>query len=193
MERNWLLPLCAALLFASGAFFGGSGGAARAESFDASGLSASIKRRTNAYRHRQSVQSLRRDRALERAAQDYADFYAANPGRPALWGHEYGGLNPMDRAERAGFGGRCVGENLGWQGTSGALAGLEPVDEKMMAGWIKSRPHRKNLEYRHFDVIGVGAATYRADGKNWIIAVQMFGCSEPMPKGPGTLRFNQAD
>lgn len=165
--------------------------AARAMPFDGASLDARVIRRTNAYRQKKGLRRLRKDAVLERAAQDYANYYAANPGRPALWGHNYGGLDPMDRAENAGFQGRCVGENLGWQGTSGKLSTLGAIDKKMVQGWIESRPHRKNLEYRDFDLIGVGSARFRSDGMQWIVTVQMFGCSEKLKGGSKNLRFGR--
>ena len=187
------ITICALAAALTAALFLDDGGRsqAAAKAFDAAALDAGVIRRTNAYRKDKGLKALKQDAKLERAAQDYADYYAANPGRPVLWGHEYGGLDPMDRAENAGFEGRCVGENLGWQGTSGALSSLGAIDKKMVDGWIESRPHRKNLEFRQFDLIGVGSAQFRAEGMQWIVTVQMFGCSEKLNGASRSFRFGR--
>lgn len=179
MRFYWTLAgvLAAALSF----------GAAQAAdpAFDGVAIDAKIVEQTNAYRQQHDAQELRVDAALQKAAQGFADYYAANPGRRIFWGHEYGGSDPLSRAQAAGFEGRCVGENLGWQGTTGSLASLGALDEKFMQGWIESRSHRRNLQTKKFDVIGVGSAVFRKDDMLWVVSVQMFGCSEPAIKKKG--------
>lgn len=184
LRRPFPRFLIAALAALGAACMGGGPAllAAETQGFDPAAIDAGVIRRTNAYREKKGLGALEVNAELEKAAQAFADYYVANPGRQALWGHEYGGLTPLDRAENAGFNSRCVGENLGWRGTSGGgLAELGEIDATMVQGWIDSRAHRKNLEFPHYKTIGVGTASYRSDGVLWVVTVQMFGCA-PEPK-----------
>lgn len=142
-------------------------------------MDAGVIELSNDYRLSRGLSALAIDERLNRAAQAFADYYVAHPGTQAEWSHEYDGSTPFERAQAAGYDGRCVGENLGWQGTDGPLSVLGDVSEGMVNGWIASPPHHENLVHPEFDDIGVGSAVYESEGVTWVISVQMFGCSAP--------------
>jgi uncharacterized protein YkwD len=70
------------------------------------------------------------------------------------------GLGPIDRLRAAGYLRQArrwaVGENLAW-----GIGGLG-TPRAMVAGWMTSPGHRRNILNRSFGEIGVGAVTLRS-------------------------------
>ena len=103
---------------------------------------------------------LRINRALERAAQAQAvwmveadDFAHHSPDNPA-------GATPMERAERAGFSGYTVGENLAW-GQSHPAAAVQ--------WWEHSTTHCQILMAADLNAAGVGVVVDPAGGWVWVL------------------------
>lgn len=148
-------------------------------------MDRSVIEQTNAYRSSKGLGRVKVDRRLSAAAQWFADYYAANPGKREEWGHEYGGTTVLQRVEAQGFQGWCVAENLGWVGTSGRHADLGDAASRMLKGWKNSPGHNENLIRSRHDLIGVGSAEFRKDGILWVVSVQVFGCSPGSRAIPG--------
>jgi uncharacterized protein YkwD len=119
--------------------------------------------RVNRERRAEGLAPLRRQAALETAAQSYAE--------EMLRGGFYDHVSPrgetvLERAKAAGYRVQRVGENI--------ATGQGSV-EVVMDGWMQSPPHRANLLSPMFTDFGVGVATGKtADGFK-ILWVQCFG------------------
>ncbi|GAA1760061.1 hypothetical protein GCM10009681_34060 [Luedemannella helvata] len=103
---------------------------------------------TNQERRRDGCHNdLRVDEALANAADDHSKHMSAT----ANVTHEgEGGSGPDDRMEAAGYDtSKGWGENIA-QGYD--------TPEAVMAGWMKSKPHRKNILNCDFKALGVGIA-----------------------------------
>jgi uncharacterized protein YkwD len=125
---------------------------------DADAISAVIDR-TNAERHKERLPPLTVDPRLTDAAERHADRMAQ---RDRL-SHELDGRSVADRARSAGYEYRMVGENIAWN---------QPTAEEVVADWMTSRGHRRNILSRDFTQIGVAVAMNSKGEPYW---VQVFG------------------
>lgn len=103
---------------------------------------------------------------LQRVAQDHARDMASH-GRLSHAGSD--GSTHAERATRAGYPWRVVGENI---------AAGQPNAEQVVAGWLKSAGHCANLMDPDFSEMGIAFATAPQDGKG-IYWAQMFGTPRP--------------
>jgi len=99
---------------------------------------------TNEFRKKNNLKALVLDNNLGKAARDYSktmatgDFFA-HTGKD--------GSRPWDRAEKAGYETRFVGENI--------AAGYR-TPKAVVDGWIKSPGHRANMLNSQYNEIGLG-------------------------------------
>jgi uncharacterized protein YkwD len=105
------------------------------------------------------VPPLERDVLLEHAAR----LHSLDMAEQGYFSHEsLDGRRPADRIAAAGFMGTVVGENI--------AMGYRTVSE-VMAGWLSSPGHCRNIMDPDFQFLGVGYAE-GADGTRW---TQNFG------------------
>jgi hypothetical protein len=128
-----------------------------------------IVERTNAFRKAQGLEPVRRNKALDRAANEFAR-YLAGSGRFA---HEADGRKPADRAKAAGYWYCQIAENLALNLDSRGFT-VEKLAGQVMEGWKASPGHRKNLLLPHVTEIGVGIAPARS-AEPKLLTVQLFG------------------
>ena len=123
---------------------------------------------TNAFRREQKLGVAAGESALTKAAREYARFLSAT----SVFSHEADGRRSSDRIAAAGYAACATAENLAWMSDS---AGFETRDLaiRMVEGWKKSPPHRKNLMLQH--VTDTGVAIAKVTGAEKYIAVQLFG------------------
>jgi len=93
---------------------------------------------------------------LNSAAQAQADDMARR-GKMAHRGGD--GSSPFDRIKRVGYSFQSAGENVAF--------GFDQVDE-VMAGWMKSPGHRRNILGKYAE-IGVGHATAQSGASYWCV------------------------
>jgi uncharacterized protein YkwD len=96
---------------------------------------------------------------LFKAARDHS----INMAKQGKMEHELDGKNPFHRIKATGYQYRYAGENIAY--------GDVPLAD-VMAGWMKSPPHRKNILYKEFTEIGLGLAKSK-DGATYY--TQVFG------------------
>jgi uncharacterized protein YkwD len=130
-----------------------------------------IIRRTNEFREERGLERVRADRALSRAAEQFAGFMA----RTGKYGHHADGRAPAERAGEAGYDYCLVMENIGMQFSPEELAGGQ-LAEKFMRGWIESAGHRRNLSDP--DVLHIGVGVARSPESGEYFAVQLLGRPE---------------
>ncbi len=113
---------------------------------------AEVARLVNAERVKYGLRPLAPNGQLMRAAQSHARYMAVKdcyehrcPGEPALG----------DRARKSGYSYRKITENI-------HAAQLEP--QRVVAGWMASPPHRRNILDPTVTEIGVGHAYLPQDG-----------------------------
>lgn len=124
---------------------------------------------TNAERARHGLRPLAADARLARAAQEHsADMVARG-----FFAHESpDGRQVWDRATAAGYAYRKVAENI--------AAGQRTAAE-VVAGWMASPGHRRNILDGELTQIGVGRADGGAYGVYW---TQVFGAPRQGTRGP---------
>ena len=108
-----------------------------------SAIEQEILDQVNAERKKEDLPPLKLNPLLTEAAR----AHSANMAKQGKMDHVLDGKNPLDRVRAAGYRPRGVGENIG----EGA-----PSAAKMMAWWMKSKPHRGNILNKKFKEIGVG-------------------------------------
>jgi uncharacterized protein YkwD len=110
---------------------------------------AAVRCLVNAQRARHGLPALRPSAPLRSAATAFGREMVAR----GFFDHvSPGGATPADRVHRAGYGGRTVGEAIGWgTGSLGTPAAI--VD-----AWMNSPPHRAIVLSRRVRDIGVGVA-----------------------------------
>jgi hypothetical protein len=98
-----------------------------------------------------------------------------------------GGSYEVDRLRAAGFpfaGSFTYGENLAWQGHSGALQ-VEQAVRQAYDGLFRSPDHRTNILYPQYDEVGIGIETglFRSGGRTFNAAMmtQDFAASSASP------------
>jgi len=116
---------------------------------------------TNAERAREKLPPLTINPKLLKAARAYSEVMA----KLDKVDHEVDGTKPRQRAEKAGYEGEYVGENVGY--TFGGLGA-----KAMVKWWMESKLHRENILRKEFTEIGLGAFKNK-DGK--IYYTQLFG------------------
>jgi len=133
---------------------------------DLAALSAEMVRLVNVERRKRGVPALVMNRELGRSAQYHAVFMAENDCFNHLCPDE---PNLGMRARNAGYQWRAVAENI--------AAGQADVAE-VVAGWMTSPGHRKNILSPRYREIGVGYVLRDSDGGNVTLRhywVQNFG------------------
>jgi uncharacterized protein YkwD len=93
-------------------------------------VAASIGRRTNDFRAELGLGRLEANAALDRAAQDFADYMA----RTDRYGHTADGKEPSDRAQARGYRFCLVSENIAYQFSSEPY-GTEDLARRYVEGW----------------------------------------------------------
>ena len=114
----------------------------------------------NLERQRKGLPALRRSATLDKVAAAHATDMA----KKGYFGHTApNGTGPKHRAHRQGYRPCLIAENIA-QGYRSPSA--------VVAGWMKSKGHRKNMLLRK--VQEVGAA--RAPGDYWVLVLAKPGC-----------------
>lgn len=117
---------------------------------------------TNEERRKRGLGALAWDEALAGVARAHSRDMA----RRSYVGHDSPeGAGPADRVRAAGIAYRALAENVARN-----LHMEEPV-AAAVAGWIESRPHRKNLLNEEFTHTGIGVAV---DDEGRVIFTQLF-------------------
>lgn len=119
--------------------------------------------RVNEERKRRHRAPLRPNRALNSAAQSYADRMM----REGFYGHvSPRGDTVLERVQASGYDPEITGENL---------ASGQPTAAQAMDHWMASRGHRDNILERQFRDVGFGLSILEAEGELKILWVQCFG------------------
>lgn len=100
------------------------------------------------------LQSASEEKALDMAAKKY---FAHNSPQ---------GIKPWYWIEKNRYNFALAGENL-------AINYTDP--RELLAAWLSSPEHKKNLLNPDYKDIGVGVRTFSYQGRNYTIVVQMFG------------------
>ena len=110
---------------------------------------------------------LRLDRALNSAAQTYADRMISE----GFYGHvSPRGDTVLDRVRASGYEPQLAAENL---------ASGQPSPEQVMDGWMASKAHRKNILDHDFRDVGFGVSFVESEAGLKILWVQCFGRRRP--------------
>lgn len=149
-------------------------GMALAQRVDLPAVEKLVVDATNAFRGQEGLDSVRPDRALAKAAQDFADYMA----RTDRYGHTADGRNPADRARGQGYGYCLLAENIAYQYNSAGFRTAE-LARGFVEGWKHSPGHRKNMLEPAVTDTAVAVAHSEKSGRYY--AVQMFG--QPKRKG----------
>lgn len=144
-----------------------------------------IIEKTNGFRRDEGLAPVARNRALDQAAQLFAQYLA----RTGKFAHEADGRQPSDRTGQAGYSHCLVAENLALNLDSRGFTTLKLVDEAV-EGWKQSPGHRKNMLLPHVTEIGVGIAKAPIGDPKYI-SVQLFG--RPMSLSYEFKIANRAD
>jgi uncharacterized protein YkwD len=134
---------------------------------------------TNAYRTEKSVKELEWHDALSQAAQQYAEFLAANKAS----GHVADGKNPQTRAQEQGY--KCpVSEDAFSDEPSQTTDDEETAGLKAIESWKSSAPDEANMVSPLSIYTGAGAAAWTHDSETYYVFVQMFGrqCGVTQPR-----------
>ncbi|MGE0769071.1 MAG: CAP domain-containing protein [Hyphomicrobiaceae bacterium] len=126
-----------------------------------------IVERTNQFRKEQGLGQVRRNRALDRAAQSFARYLA----KSGKFAHEADGRQPAERAKAAGYWYCAIAENLALNLDSRGFT-VEKLSRDTVEGWKASPGHRKNLMLAGVTETGVGIAQAPA-GHPKFLSVQL--------------------
>ena len=118
------------------------------------GIEQKIAEQTNRYRDRHGLTPLSEDVRLHKSARRFADFMAGT-GR---YGHRADGNTPSQRVQHAEYEPCTVRENIGLLELAG-LPSAEDIAARLMAGWLGSTGHRRNIEAKDITQIGIGLAS----------------------------------
>jgi Cysteine-rich secretory protein family len=145
---------------------------ARADQFavDSDKICLWIWKQTNAFREANGVPRLILDPTIVRVAKDYADFLA----RKNVSGHKADGCDPHQRVAAGGIENCGVSENVCDYWSAPDIAPWETVAARAMELWKQSKGHRENLLRARATRVGIGAAGWKHDGKNYYKIVQVF-------------------
>ncbi|MGB5163379.1 MAG: CAP domain-containing protein [Thermoanaerobaculia bacterium] len=123
--------------------------------------------RVNEERARRHRGPLRPSRALDLAAQTYAERMM----REEFYGHiSPRGDTVLERVQASGYEPELTGENL---------ASGQPTADQAMANWMASKGHRDNILDHRFQDIGFGVSALESEGELKILWVQCFGRRRP--------------
>lgn len=123
--------------------------------------------RVNEERARRHRGPLRPSRALDLAAQTYAERMM----REEFYGHiSPRGDTVLERVQASGYEPELIGENL---------ASGQPTAEQAMDNWMASKEHRDNILDQCYRDIGFGIAVLESEGELKILWVQCFGRQRP--------------
>lgn len=128
-----------------------------------------ITQQTNAARVARKVGALKTNPLLAKAAQAKAADMATK--------HYFAHVSPSNVTpwywfKKAGYSYRFAGENLAIDFTD---------SEDVLAAWLGSPSHRRNLLSTNYTEIGVAVTTGKIDGADALLVVQMFGAPIPPP------------
>ena len=127
-----------------------------------------------------AINELRRDRGLgilrpNARLAAAAEAHALDLVEHGMRGHRGSdGSMPSERATRAGYSWRLVGENV---------AGGYSTPTSVVGGWMASAPHRENLLNRDFREAGI-AAVPSGSTSTGIVWVLVLGDRADVPRGP---------
>lgn len=128
-----------------------------------------IVERTNVFRKEQGLAPVRRNAALDKAAESFARYLA----KSGKFAHEADGRQPGARAKAAGYRFCRIAENLALNLDSRGFT-VEKLARDVVEGWKGSPGHRKNMMQPGVTEIGVGIARAPvADPK--FLSVQLLG------------------
>lgn len=137
---------------------------------DAGKATETVFSATNAYRTENKIRELTWNNPLWQAAQEYAEFLAANKAS----GHEADGKTPQQRADEKGF--RCpVVENVYSADPAEKLDDEETAALQAFEIWKSSTPENDDMLSPINVYTGVGAAAWNHDGQIYYVFVQMLG------------------
>jgi len=123
--------------------------------------------RVNEERARRHRGPLRPSRALDLAAQTYAERMM----REEFYGHiSPRGDTVLERVQASGYEPELTGENL---------ASGQPTADQAMANWMASKGHRDNILDHRFQDIGFGVSALESEGELKILWVQCLGRRRP--------------
>jgi uncharacterized protein YkwD len=126
-------------------------------------IRAEMLARVNAVRKKAGAPALRSNTGLDQAAQRHAQDMLARD----YFAHESPeGKTVRERARAAGYDWRRIGENI--------AEGQFSVDE-VMATWMNSPGHRRNILDPAFKELGVGLALGRSGKSHQVVWAQAFG------------------
>jgi uncharacterized protein YkwD len=117
-----------------------------------------LLRLTNAERAKKELRSLKPNATLFRVAR----LHSRTMARTGEFSHVINDQTPVDRATKAGYRHRWIGENIAW--------GMNQDLQETFRGWMRSKPHRENILRPDYREIGLGIAT-AADGKKYFTEV----------------------
>jgi uncharacterized protein YkwD len=125
--------------------------------------STGLLKAMNDARAEQGLAPLKTDPTLRKAAGSYS--------HEMLAGGFFDHRNFVARMMRFGVRGPFVGENLAWAAPDNTTA------DAIVAGWLASPPHRKNLLQPRFRLVGLGFATGSFSGVDGatIVAAEFAG------------------
>ncbi len=115
---------------------------------------------TNAERAREKLPPLKPHPLLFRAARDHSK----NMAKQGKMEHTLDGVEPHQRAQKAGFKSPWIGENI--------AAGEAFPPREVMKTWMESKGHRENILNADYVYIGIGVAR-SANGEFYY--TQVFG------------------
>ena len=133
--------------------------AKKPEAFKVSEVEQAVIDGTNAQRKEKKLPELKMNPQLMAAAR----AHAANMAKQSKLAHELDGESVSDRVKTAKYKYAAVGENIAWNPRSA---------KDVVAGWMNSEGHRKNILNDTFTEIGVAVAKNANGEPYW---VQVFG------------------
>ena len=113
---------------------------------------------TNAQRKRERLEELQPHPRLFQSARLHAD----NMAKQNKLDHELDGKTMIDRVQANGYGAESVGENIAFNQTT---------PRKVMAGWMESEGHKKNILSVDFIHIGVAVAKNAKGERYWVLVL----------------------
>jgi len=130
-----------------------------------------IFRSTNELRKEHSLEPLKVNKKLRRAA----EYFAAYMARTDKFAHDADGNRPADRVALFGYKGCIVAENIAYQERAGGFTAAE-LAKGVFEGWKKSPEHLANM--LDPDVTEIGIAIGHDPKSDRYYAVQEFGRPE---------------
>jgi uncharacterized protein YkwD len=127
---------------------------------------AKLIQKSNEARIDNALAELATSSTLMKAAQLKAEHMAKN----GYFAHTSpGGINPWHWFYQAGYKPRYAGENLALTYT---------LDAEIVASWLESPAHKKNLLGKNYKEIGIGIAKGKYQGEDAYYVVQLLGTAK---------------